>query len=177
MIFITGNEGKIRELESILGQKIESQVIDLPEIQALHVKDVVRDKAQRAFKIINKPVLVEDSGIIVHSWNGLPGACTKWFMKSVGSAGIVKMLGNDRRAQATTIFDYFDGSQHIICEGTIEGTLSQEPRGDNGFGWDDIFIPHMSDKTFAQMTQSEKNTISMRRIAIEKLKEAVVTKH
>ncbi len=171
MIFITGNQNKAREVEMMIGRKIEFQSIDLPEIQALHVSDVVRDKAQRAYDVVQKPVLVEDSGIVINSWNGLPGACTKWFMKSVGSEGITKMIGDqDRTAQAMTIFDYYDGTNHIICEGVVNGTIAQIPLGENGFGWDDIFIPEGQSKTFAQMSNQEKNEISMRKIAIDKLK-------
>lgn len=174
MIFVTGNENKVKEVESMLNIKIKHQAIDLPEIQALDVEDVVKDKAIRAFDIIKKPVLIEDTGIVIISWNGLPGACTKWFMKSVGSDGIVKMLGENRKAKAITIFDYYDGIDHIICEGVIYGKISKIPVGDNGFGWDNVFIPNNYDKTFAQMSQEEKNTVSMRRIAIENLKSKII---
>lgn len=119
--------------------------------------------------------MVEDTSLEIKSWNGLPGALIKWFLDTVGNKGILKMLGDssDRSALAKTAVAYFDGAHTHVFVGEIEGSLSYEELGENGFGWDTIFIPSGSEKTFAQMTEQEKNSISMRKLAFEKMRQSL----
>ena len=78
---------------------------------------------------------------------------------------------NNKNAQAKTIIgDARNKNEVYFFDGSINGTMVY-PRGNNGFGWDKIFQPHGHDKTFAEMTEEEKNKISMRGIAAKKLKE------
>lgn len=170
--FVTGNEGKLREAREILDTEIESFSINLPEIQALEVLEVVKDKAQRAYDEIKKPVLIEDTGIYVESWNNFPGALIKWMMKTLDCQGIAKIIQpfENKNAYAETIVCFYDGEEFNIFIGKTEGKIVS-PRGENGFGWDPIFEVGDSSKTFAEMTNEEKNNISMRKIALEKLKE------
>jgi XTP/dITP diphosphohydrolase len=93
--------------------------------------------------------------------------------KDTGMEKIVKMLGgfDNRKAEAITVFAYCDESGARIFEGRISGTIAESPRGPNGFGWDQVFIPAGHGETFGEMEPEEKNKISMRRNALLKLKE------
>lgn len=169
--FATGNENKLREAREILGISVEQFKIDLDEIQSVSVEEVVVHKARQAYEIAGKPVLIEDTGLEILAWNGLPGALIKWFDTSVGNDGIIQMLSGftDRSAKATSCFAYFDGSTLHKGIGSIDGSIAIEPTGTNGFGWDPIFIPSGSAKTFAQMSPEEKNSLSMRALALKDL--------
>lgn len=77
---------------------------------------------------------------------------------------------SDRRAIATTVLGYADADGVQVFQGALPGLLTTERRGDNGFGYDSIFIPDGSDQTFAEMTRQQKNRISHRRLAVEDMK-------
>jgi XTP/dITP diphosphohydrolase len=173
MHFVTSNENKLREAREILGFEIERLDLDLVEIQSIDVKEVVKDKALRAFDKIKKPVIVEDTGLFVNSWKGYPGALVKWMLKTVEVEGFCKKLDGfgDRSSYAETVICYYDGVEFKFYTGRVEGLISDTPRGETNFGWDPIFIPKGYDKTFAELGSSEKNKISMRKIAFEKLRE------
>jgi len=170
--FITGNENKLKEVKEILNIDIKSKAIDLPEIQALNGIEIVKDKAERAFNKIQKPVLVEDTGVYIEGWNNFPGALIKWMMKTLDCKGISKMIQpfENKKAFAETIFCLYNGQDFNIFQGKINGKIV-EPRGETNFGWDPIFEVEQTGKTFAEMTSQEKNNLSMRKIALEKLKE------
>lgn len=167
---VTSNKGKLREFKEILGFKLENIDLDVDEIQAVEVEKVVEHKTKQAFKIIKKPVITEDTGLYFGAWKGLPGALAKLFDKTIGYRNLCKLLNENRKAKAQTVIGYFDGKNYESFIGEIQGTIASAPRGKNGFGWDLIFIPRGYNKTFAQMTTKEKNQISMRKIAIEKLR-------
>ncbi len=175
MKFATSNENKLREAQQITGISFESLVVDLPEIQAINVEDVVKEKAQAAYKLVGEPVLVEDTGFSIEAWGGLPGALIKWFMKAVDNEGILKMMEGEtnRTVTATTSLAYFDGVKVHAFTGSIKGKLPESIRGKSGFGWDPIFIPDGSNKSFAEMTAEEKNSLSMRAKAFQSMKAAV----
>lgn len=170
--FATANKNKLREASEILGYELEQIELDLAEPQGLDVEEVIRIKAKDAFMKAGKPVLVEDTGLSFEAWNGLPGALIKWFLLSAGIEGILKMLGSEtnRGATAKTAVGFYDGNEYHIYTGEVKGTVPTEPRGESGFGWDPIFIPNGHEKSFAQMAAEEKNTVSMRGLALEKLK-------
>jgi non-canonical purine NTP pyrophosphatase (RdgB/HAM1 family) len=171
--FVTGNSEKLREVREILNDmEIVGENIDLNEIQELDGKKVAISKAELAYGIIKKPLIVEDTSLYIKSWKGLPGTFNKWFMKTVGNEGILKMLSGfgDKSATAETVIVYKDDASLKIFDGITEGSISETIRGENGFGWDKIFVPKGSDKTQAELTASEKNGISSRRKALEKLK-------
>lgn len=171
--FATTNKNKLREANEILGEALESIEIELVEPQALDVEEVVKEKARDAFVKTGKPVLVEDTGIYFDAWNGLPGALVKWFLQTVGNGGIVKMMDNEsnRNVTAKTAVGFYDGQDYYIYTGEIKGRIAENIQGESGFGWDPIFIPNGYDKSFAQMSPEQKNEISMRHIALKRLKE------
>lgn len=171
IFFVTGNENKLKEARTILdNHEIEGILMDLSEIQAINVIDIVKNKAKNAFDKIQKPILVEDTGIYIKDWNDFPGALIKWMMKTVGCNGIYKMLSQfeNKESYAETILCYYDGNEFQVFTGKINGKIV-EPRGETNFGWDPIFEPQGFKKTFAEMSEQEKNHISMRKIALEKL--------
>lgn len=172
--FVTGNPNKVREARQILGIDLEQINPDgLFEIQTSELSEVVRHKAQQAYETLQCAVLVEDSSLIFSVWNGLPGALVKWFEKSVGCEGMIRMLSayEDRSARAICQVAVYDGKEFINAQGEVSGVISSELRGGNGFGWDVIFIPDGHTRTFAEMKAEEKNAISHRRKAFEALRD------
>lgn len=177
LYFATSNAYKYQELQAILGVPVIQIDIDLPEIQALDVTDVVRAKAIHAYEQTGKVVLVEDTGLGFVAWHGLPGALMRWFLQTVGNEGLCRMMAGERNraAIAKTAIAMFDGREVIVCEGEVPGRVAEQPAGDHGFGWDAIFQPDgqgrdVNVKTFAEMTPEEKNHISSRRLAAEALR-------
>ena len=171
--FVTGNPNKVREASEILDIALESVQVDgLFEIQTPDIDSVVRHKAEQAYAILQSPVMVEDSGLVFDVWNGLPGALVKWFEETVGCEGMLKMVAGftDREATAICCFAVYDGKDMKIARGEVNGTLAENIRGENGFGWDVIFIPEGHEHTYGEMSAQKKNAISHRRIALDILK-------
>ena len=169
--FITSNKGKFEEVRAILSE-IEQLDIDLLEMQEIDAHAVIRAKLEAAYAHHNGEFIVEDLSLHLECLNGLPGPLIKWFLKTIGNEGLVEIaskFGNDK-ATAKAMIGYARSADDIhFFEGVIEGRIVP-PRGEGGFGWDSIFLPDGYDKTFGEMTQEEKNAISMRRIAVNKLK-------
>ncbi len=174
LYFITGNKGKLAEVQAVLPD-VKALDIDLPEIQSLDAHEIIKAKLGEAQKHQTGEFIVEDNSLYLEGIKGLPGPLIKWFLKTVGNDGLYKMaeaFGN-LNAEARVVIGYSNATGEIsFFEGSTKGKIVY-PRGENGFGWDPIFQPEGYDKTFAELTPEEKNTFSMRRIAIEKLKEVV----
>ncbi len=172
LTFITSNDEKLAEVERILGCPLTRKSLALEEIQAIDLEPVVRHKAQQAYTMLGRPVLVEDTGLAFAAWNGLPGALVKWFLLSLGVNGLCRLLETEpnRAATATTLFGYCDGETLSVFSGVVHGVIPPRPRGTAGFGWDAMFQPLGSERTFAEMTPEEKDKFSMRRLALEQLR-------
>lgn len=170
--FATSNKDKLKEARSILGIDIEPLSIEVDEVQILDPIVCVEKKAEYAFAKAQTPLLVEDTSLFFEAWNGLPGVFIDYFMKSVDVDGLLKLLKDEqnRHAKAQTSLCYFDGKKKVVAIGIIEGTITNFQRGKNGFGWDPIFIPRGANRTFAEMDSEEKNSISMRKLALMDLK-------
>jgi XTP/dITP diphosphohydrolase len=173
-VFVTTNDHKRREAERILGVELERAAPDIPEVQALDFTEVAAHKARSAHAALGRPphpVLVEDSGLVIGAWNGLPGALTKWFLASVGHRGLLEMLcGEDRRARAVCAVAVADSRGEVrIFRGEVRGEISPEPRGEGGFGWDPIFVPEGCELTYAQMGEA-KNEDSHRARAFRQVR-------
>jgi len=172
VVFATTNENKIREASEILGIKVEPKNLEVDEIQTLDPLECVRKKAEVAFELVKIPILVEDTSLFINAWGKLPGVFIDYFMKSLGNNGVLALLSSERNRSATaqTSLCYFNGKKSVVTVGKVNGTIAKETRGDRGFGWDPIFIPKGKKKTFAEMTGKEKNSLSMRKLALEKMK-------
>ncbi|KKS33109.1 MAG: polyprotein [Candidatus Amesbacteria bacterium GW2011_GWA2_42_12] len=173
IVFSTTNAGKIAEAAQILGVEIVPSGLEIPEIQSLDSQKVALQKALDYYKELNTALLVEDVSLVFKALNGLPGPYINDFSKVLGNSGLIRLLKNatDRTATAITTLVYCDqaGDTHVF-QGIINGSISAQERGTNGFGWDPIFIPEGHDKTFAEMDNVEKNSLSMRAIALHKFK-------
>lgn len=172
LTFITGNKGKFEEASKIIVY-LEQKDIDLVEIQSLDPKEIIKAKLEEAKKHIDGNIIVEDGSLCLESLNGLPGPFAKWFWNKIGNEGFYKLALGTGNLNVTTkvvvglsILD----EEIKFFEGEIKGKLVA-PRGDNGFGFDPIFEVEGTGKTFAEMTMEEKNEISMRKIAFQKLKD------
>ncbi|RFU35884.1 hypothetical protein B7463_g422, partial [Scytalidium lignicola] len=170
--FITGNKNKLAEVKAILGDivDLQSQSIDLVEIQGT-IEEVSLDKCRRAAETINGPALVEDTALCFNALKGLPGPYIKWFLEALGHEGLNNLLAGfpDKSAQAVCTFAYCEGPGHepIIFQGRTDGKIVPA-RGPPRFGWDPIF--EYEGQTYAEMDKTEKNEISHRYRALEKLK-------
>ena len=171
LTFITGNAGKAKYLSDYFHLPVDHLKLDLHEIQSLNLKEVVEDKARRAFEIVHSPVLVEDVSLTFKSLKALPGPLIKWFLETLGNDGLCRLLdtSDDRSALAEVEFAICDESGVHTFGGSMEGTIADNPRGEMGFGWDPVFIPKGYDKTWAEMTDDEKHATSMRKIALDKM--------
>jgi len=171
LYFVTSNEGKIKEAEMILGIPIIATKADVEEIQSLDLEEIAKAKAERAFELIHKPLFVDDVGLYVEAWNGFPGPFIKYLRESVGNDGILRMMKDEtnRHLIAKAVIGFHNGKEILTFTGEVQGILATEPKGERGWGWDPIFIPAHTDKTYAELTVEEKNAISHRRVALEKI--------
>lgn len=177
LTFVTSNPGKAREAAAYLGREVTAQPLDLPEVQSLDFAEVARAKALVAARALGVPVLVEDSGLVVASWGGFPGPFTKWItMGALGQEGLAKMLDgfSDRGAEAVSALAVARPGQEekdiVVAVGRVAGSIALHPRGENGFGWDVLFIPEGATRTWAEMSDEEKMRDSHRRRAFEALR-------
>jgi len=171
ILFITGNKDKLREVQALI-PNVQGVDMDLAEIQEIDAQKIITAKLAEAQKHHSGAFMVEDTSLSLDAMNGLPGSLVKWFVKSIGIEGIYKLTEAFQSTSATarTLIGYADEDACIhFFEGSISGTLVP-PRGIDGFGWDAIFQPERSSKTFAEMTPDEKSEFSMRRIAVEGLR-------
>jgi non-canonical purine NTP pyrophosphatase (RdgB/HAM1 family) len=172
LIFITGNAGKAKYLADYFHMPVAHKKLDLPEIQSLSLREVVEDKARRAFAEVGAPVLVEDVSVVFEALQGLPGPLIKWFDKTLGNEGMCRLLDSfdDRSAVTEVEFAYCDNGKDVhVFSGKVKGIIAKEPRGEGGFGWDRIFIPDGHAKTRGEMDEREWHDSGMRKIAFAEL--------
>ena len=177
--FVTGNKDKFKEAKLIIPQ-LEMQDVDLPEIQTLNIKELITHKLNEARKVTRgAAIVVEDQQMYIKCLSGLPGPFIKWFLKTLDVKGLADLVHKykDHAASATTTLGFSEGKGNIqFFESTVSGKIVQ-PRGTNGWGWDPIFEIENLGKTFAELTIEEKNEISMRRKAFNKLKDYLIETH
>jgi len=178
MKFITGNKNKFKEVALLLPE-LEQYNIDLPEIQSLDPREVIRAKMQEAQKQINigEEVIIEDSSIVFHEMNNLPGTFIKFFVDELGVDGIWNIVKNfkSKKATALTIIGYLDTEGNIhYFEGCIKGELVEPTVA--GVGWNPIFQADGTEKSFAEMDWEERKQYSMRVLAVKQLIQFLKTK-
>ncbi|MAE16733.1 MAG: purine NTP pyrophosphatase [Deltaproteobacteria bacterium] len=171
--FVTSNENKRRELETVLGEPLGQESFDLPELQTSVLEDITRHKLRAAFDHLQKPVVVEDTSLYFSAWNELPGPLVKWFLQNLGPDGMVQALEpfRDFRANAVCCLGYTeDGETLYLFRGEVPGRIVP-PCGSRQFGWDPIFQPEGFAKTFGEMSGEEKAALSMRARAARQFRE------
>lgn len=177
-VFITGNQHKLDYLAKWLGTPVDHRKIDLDEIQSLDIQTVVKHKAEQAYALVGRPVLVEDVALTFHAMGRLPGTFIRWFLEEMGTEGLCQMMRpfEDKRAAATILYGLYDGQQLRTFGHEVEGTIPDAPRSLEGNewqsakSWNSIFIPDSSLKTYAEMLDDELAGFSHRAPAVAKLK-------
>lgn len=170
MIFVTSNKGKFREYESIfLNYEIRIDLVQLsyPEEQLDSLEDVAGRSSNYLQGVIKENFFIDDSGLFIDSLGGFPGVYSSYVKRTIGNAGILRLMDGieERSAVFRTCIAYYDGNLHLF-NGSVDGHISLEPRGENGFGFDPIFIPVGEERTYAEMPIEEKNMISHRQMAV-----------
>lgn len=170
----TTNRNKLAEFRRILTDyEIVGKKLNIEEIQSLDPHKVVKFKAIEAYKANDfNPILVEETSLAIRGLGGRPGTYIKDFSEDVEMRRMIAELwlqGKDRTAVAKILIAVYDGTEVHIREGNTEGEIAECLRGTNGFGWDDMFIPKGDTRTFAEMSNDEKDGYSMRRKALEAL--------
>jgi XTP/dITP diphosphohydrolase len=184
IIFASNNEHKIKEIKSILGDTFTLLSLrdlnlneDIPENEPL-LEGNALSKARYIHNITGMNVFADDTGLEINALNGLPGVHSARFAgenknSSANIEKVLSMLGQteNRRARFRTVIALIFEKKEYLFQGTVEGTIIKDRRGAEGFGYDPVFIPEGKNLTFAEMRLAEKNTISHRARAFEKLTE------
>ena len=182
LIFATNNQHKVDEIRTVIGSRFniitlaEANIdIDIPEPYDT-IEENAEEKSSFIFKLTNKDCFGEDTGLEVEALNGEPGVKSARYAGNGRSSldNIKKLLQNlqeidNREAQFKTIISLILDGKKYMFEGICKGTIINELKGADGFGYDPIFVPEGSTKTFAEMTMEEKNIYSHRRKATDKL--------
>lgn len=166
--FLSRNEHKITEASTILkavGVDLVPVHFPINELQTGDVQAIVRDKTLRAFHRLGRPIFVEQTGLFLAELDGFPGGLTQVFWDTLKKDRVAHLFGGGA-VTAKTRIGFCDGKQIFQFEGAISGTIASEPRGDDRFQWDCVFIPDGHEQTFAEMGD-KKNDISMRKRALD----------
>ena len=186
----TKNTNKVKEIKNIIGEEIEILLppafIDFPEEKGDTLEENAYLKAEYFSRYIKDNYVVgEDSGLFVDKLNGLPGVISARFSgERDDKKNIEKLLDmmkrykkkEERKAKFITVVCLIGKGEKKFFKGEIDGYITFEPKGNNGFGYDPVFeIPEIG-KTFAELSLEEKNRISHRAKAFLKLKEYLIDK-
>ncbi len=174
--FATSNKHKLQEANHVLKDYgVELYMAPAPklEIQSSRLEDIAVYAAVQAHLILQKPVIVEDAGLFIPALKGFPGPYSSYVYKTIGVEGLAKLMEgvSNRRAYFLSVVAYADENGVKVFTGRVDGVIAEKPRGSKGFGFDPLFIPYGSDKTFAEMELEEKNRYSHRAKAFRKLGE------
>ncbi len=175
MWFVTQNAHKYQEARRTLdpfGIRIRKLSSPKTEIQSVDLVDIAKFAAEKAAEKYNRTVVVEDSGLFVKALNGFPGPYSSYVHATIGVGGFVRLMNQKLRREA-----YFQASLVVASprdtsqefSGRAYGTISHKSAGKQGFGFDPIFIPKGTRKTFAQGGSQFKDRYSHRAIAFRKL--------
>lgn len=176
IVFATSNAHKLKEVLSVAPVGIE--IISLKDIgfdgEIPETRDTIEaNSLQKAEYISDKfsiPCFSEDTGLIIDALNGEPGVYSARYAgpSASYSDNVIKVLLNmngkkDRTARFKTVITYYKAGDYVQFTGITEGTITEDCRGTEGFGYDPIFMPTGSAKTYAEMSLSEKNAFSHRK--------------
>jgi XTP/dITP diphosphohydrolase len=172
--FATTNRHKVLEINDVLkgcGYRADPVPIPKLELQAENLEDIAVNAAALAWSILRKPVMVEDAGLFIDALRGFPGPYSSYVYKTIGIEGILKLMNGieNRRAKFKSVIALAYDRGIVVFKGEVTGSIAYEARGEGGFGFDPIFIPDGSTKTFAEMSVEEKNSFSHRGQAAKQL--------
>ena len=185
LVFATNNAHKLDEIRAILGDEIEIVSLadigchtDIPET-ADTLEGNALQKARYVYEHYHCDCFADDTGLEVEALDGAPGVHTARYAypdRHDPEANTRKLLDalkekSSRRAQFRTVIALILNGEEHLFDGRVEGSIATEKRGTEGFGYDPLFIPEGSTKTYAEMTPAEKNALSHRGRAVRKLAE------
>jgi len=189
IFFFSENLNKINEIKTLF-KKTKIELLDLknfyniniPEETGKTFEENAKIKSCYGFRNSNYPCFADDSGLCINGLDGFPGIKSKRFIeknKNIKKAlssiiSKTKKTNNSEAYFQTSICLALEEDKTIFFNGIIKGNIADSPRGLSGFGYDPIFIPKGFKKTFGEMNAEEKNKISHRAIAINKLKEYLI---
>lgn len=186
ILIATNNSHKIKEIKEIISKKINFNIdfftpADLkinidPKETGTTFAENAKIKAEAFYPLAKMPVLSDDSGLEVDFLGGAPGVSSARFAESHNDAAnrkkLLKLLENTehRNARFVTVIAFYNGKDNNIYffEGECKGEIIYQERGEGGFGYDSIFVPCGYDKTFAELSEIEKNQLSHRADAAHK---------
>ena len=182
LIFATNNQHKIDEIRQIVGSSFELLTlkdagidIDIPEPYDT-LEENASNKSKTIYQLTQTSCFSEDTGLEVAALNGAPGVKSaryagddKSFEKNIDK--LLKELENqhDTRARFRTVISFLLDGKEYLFEGICNGSITRKRKGNQGFGYDPVFIPDGSPKTFAEMDMLEKNMFSHRKKATDQL--------
>jgi len=183
VVFATNNNHKLTEIKALLG--VSFILLSLNDLNIN--EDIPEDlptlegnasfKANYIHKATGMNVFADDTGLEVEELHGMPGVHSARFAGEnkdfkENTKKVLKLMENkkNRRAQFRTVIALLFNGKEYLFDGTVKGMLLHKPRGNGGFGYDPIFVPDGEKRSFAEMSLSEKNRISHRAIAFEKLR-------
>ena len=181
IFFATNNINKFNEARNVFNKyKIAVAMLRVKklEIQSNNLEEIAETSVIEAFKKCNLPIIVEDAGLFVEALNDFPGPYAAYVYKTIGNKGLLKLMeqAENRKAKFRSVIAYYDADLEVpLCfKGEVVGEIIKEQRKTSkthGFGFDPIFKPLNSSKTFAEMDVEEKNKYSHRAKALRKFAE------
>lgn len=194
ILIATRNKGKVEEFKALFNkfaidvQSLHDLEENLPDVEETGetFKENARLKAEEISRILNRPVIADDSGLVIDPLDGRPGVHSARYAheNATDEENNEKVLNelkqvNDenRTARFVAVLALsIPNETTIFTEGVCEGKIATSPKGTNGFGYDPIFIPNGYNKTLAQLSNNEKNKISHRYHALQALEDVIIKK-
>ena len=183
IVLATHNKGKMSEINNLLSSFYEVLTLDhFPNIKEIPetgktLKENAFIKARTVFEMTGLPSLADDTGLEVEALGGEPGVFSARYAGEQASYqdNCEKLLKNmmrvpkeNREAKFRTVIAYKDDNRELSCDGSVKGEIAQSPKGSFGFGYDSVFYYPPLEKTFAELSEEEKNSISHRGRALRK---------
>jgi len=189
LVFASANEGKIKEIYQLLGSPFV-----IKGLKDVHITEEIPEtgntfyenaflKANYVFEKTKKDVFADDSGLCIDPLSGEPGIHSAYYAgwpkdDSKNIELVLKKLAHsqNRSAHFISVISLIWKGKNYFFEGKVYGKIANSPAGNNGFGYDPIFIPDGYDQTFAELPLRIKNKLSHRYLAIQKMKEFLISK-
>jgi XTP/dITP diphosphohydrolase len=168
--FVTSNKGKFAEAQGIFANLTQMN-IGYTEIQADSLEEVAAFGMKEVMERLNGPVMIEDAGLFVQALKGFPGVYSAYVQKTIGNAGILRLMQGleNRQAFFKSVVAYAEpGLEPVMFSGVVNGEIGFEQRGEKGFGYDPIF--YHNGESLGEMETDEKNKISHRGASMRALK-------
>lgn len=180
ILFVTSNEHKVREVKEVIPE-IEWLDVEVKEIRSDCFEEISKEKLKEVLRVTgvkDNVVLVEDAGLEIDALKGFPGTYSAWVFKKIGNEGILRLMEGmkNREGRYVAVVSAYLPRENEIrsVRGVVEGKIANEIKGQEGFGYDPIFIPEGFEKTYGEDPKI-KELKSHRKIAWEKMKEMLRT--